>query len=110
MRLQAVISNLEKSWTALARIVNGRLSFGNNTLAKDPSQNLDGAWITFTPVAGTGDIILTHNLGRIPVGYIVMQEVNTFAVVRNGTTPWTKTTLSVETSGGAGGSVTVFVV
>ena len=75
MRLRAQLEkNLHKAWSELARVFNGHVSFGNNTEAKDPSQNIDGVWLNFVTPTPDTDFTVDHNLGRLPVGYIVMTK------------------------------------
>lgn len=67
----AFYKGFKRVWEQAARIVNGGISFGAGT-TKD---NIDGVWVT---VANTGaantNFVVTHNLGRIPVGYWLMQK------------------------------------
>ena len=71
--------NLKQAWTALlhiwqqtAKIVNNHISFGSPATNPD---NIDGKWVPFnTGVTPNTDFTVTHNLGRLPVGYLVMNK------------------------------------
>ena len=55
----------------LAFIVNGHVGFGDGT----NHDNIDGAWVTaMTPLVVNTDFVVVHNLGRIPVGCLVMAK------------------------------------
>ena len=58
---------LRNVWEKAARVINGLLSFGDGT---NPD-NVDGIWANVVlPPAGT-DFVITHNLLRVPAGYLV---------------------------------------
>jgi hypothetical protein len=69
---QSFASMLAKMWRNLiSTVINGHLGFGDGTLR----DNIDGTWASVTaPVAPNTDFTITHNLGRVPVGYWVMQK------------------------------------
>jgi hypothetical protein len=63
----------------MSRVIDGRLSFGNAAPAvdvpyKDLSQNLDGVWVEHVTTGPNTDMTITHSLGRIPQGYLVMSK------------------------------------
>ena len=64
-------SSLSLAWQALFQVLNGKISFGDS----HGSDNIDGVMITaaFT-VGANSDQTFTHNLGRVPVGYIVLSK------------------------------------
>lgn len=63
---------LNNYWTRLAKVVNMHISFGNPTSGSD---NVDGVWASVvTPGVANTDFTITHNLGRVPVGYIPMTK------------------------------------
>jgi hypothetical protein len=102
--LSQIQTAIQKIWQQAAKAVNGNISFGNSTSG---SANIAGKWIPFTTVTGS-DIILTHNLGYLPTGYIVMSKSG-FCDFHDGTTPWTITTISIQASV-AGVTGWVFVI
>ena len=57
---------------------------------------LDAEFISYTTnaTANTEDAI-SHNLGRVPVGYIVVKNGNG-GVIYNGSTAWTNTTIYLK--------------
>jgi len=55
----------------LVGIVNGRISFGDGDLP----DNIDGVWVeATTPTPADTNFTVVHNLGRLPVGYIVVKK------------------------------------
>lgn len=64
---------LRKLYEQLARVINGGVSFGDS--ANSLSDNIDGIWSSTTTagVANT-DFTVTHNLGRVPSGWIVAMQ------------------------------------
>src|SRR6266478_6698903 len=62
---------LQKSWRNLTTLINNKIGFGDGTL----HDNIDGVWANVVaPVGANTDFTITHNLGRVPVGYWVMQK------------------------------------
>src|SRR5205823_11447248 len=67
----ALAQDLETIWQRVSKLLNGGISFGNGT----QSDNVDGVWANIvTPGVADTDFTLTHNLGRVPVGYIVKSK------------------------------------
>ena len=55
----------------IANILNGQVWFGDGTNL----DNMRGRWInTTTPVAANTDFTVAHNLGRVPVGWLVFSQ------------------------------------
>lgn len=90
-----VTSNLEKTgnvfdriavlWRELARAFNGLISFGDGT-NKD---NIDCVWANGTSPGGANtEFSVTHDLGRVPVGYILVKSDKS-ANIYDGPTAWT---------------------
>lgn len=67
-RLPRFARMLQTLWQHLAFVVNGQIGFGDGT----NSDNINGVWVPATFGLANTDLTLTHNLGRIPVGYITM--------------------------------------
>lgn len=62
---------IQKMWRNLSLIINGQINFGDGT----SRNNIDGVWANVVaPAAPNTDFVVTHNLGRIPVGYWVMEK------------------------------------
>lgn len=85
-------------------VINGHIGFGDGTLR----DNLDGAWATTTFALANTDVTLTHNLGRVPVGYIVMTKSQA-GDVYTGSIASTKTQITLRCSV-AGTTVSLFIV
>lgn len=69
--LEQGVKGLDNTYSLLARVLNGNLGFGDGT----NRDNLDGVWASpVTPGAPNTDFTITHNLGRVPVGYFVMSK------------------------------------
>lgn len=87
------------------RAINGRLDFGSpQGQSKGTTGNIDGTWpgtlaggytITTPGVANT-EFIVTHNLGRIPVGYDVRSIDAAAHVYDSNKNLWTKTTMRLK--------------
>ena len=73
-------------WEEIARVINGRLGFGNPTDGRD---NIDGEWGTITS-PGTPDVefSLAHNLERTPVGWLTV-SIDKAGIIYKGGTAWT---------------------
>lgn len=63
-----MIKNIYQNFT---QAFNGNIGFGDGTNA----DNINGSWINVVaPVAPNTDFTVNHNLGRLPVGYWIMQK------------------------------------
>lgn len=58
---------LRNVWEKAARVINGLLSFGDGV----ETDNVSGAWANVTLPAANTDFTITHNLQRVPAGYVV---------------------------------------
>lgn len=61
---------LQRLYQQLARLVNGGLTFGDGT----SPDNLSVFYSTQTPAVAGVDFTLTHNLGRVPAGYLAIEK------------------------------------
>lgn len=62
---------LQKSWRNLTTLINSHLGFGDGVKA----DNIDGVWANVVaPAAPNTDFTITHNLGRLPVGYWILYK------------------------------------
>jgi hypothetical protein len=93
----------------LARILSGNVSYGSATVNTDLSKNINGCW-ALVANSGTANTTfsVTHELGRIPIGFHVMRN-NTAGVVFDSGTAWTATTISLKCSA-ANATLTLFLV
>ena len=92
---------LLRLWQNWAFILNGGLSFGNGVLA----DNISGAGVSLNTGAGNVDVTLTHNLQRIPVGYLPMTK-SAASDIYTGSVGATKTQITLR---GSVGGVTVLL-
>lgn len=94
-----------RSWQLLTQVVNGQISFGDGS----KPDNINGVW---SFVADTGlanvDFVVTHNLGRIPVGYLTMTS-SIATDIYTGSVASTKTQLTLRSSS-AHASLTLFII
>jgi hypothetical protein len=94
-----------RAWQLLTTVINGQVSFGNGVA----SDNISGVWAT---VADTGaantDFTITHNLGRIPVGYLVMTS-SIATDIYTGSVAATKTQITLRSSA-AHAAITLFIL
>jgi hypothetical protein len=87
---------LRKLYEQLARVMNGGISFGDS--AQSLSDNIDGVWLsTTTPAGADTNFTLTHNLGRLPNGWIVAMQ-NKAGSVYLGSVAATTTQLTLRCS------------
>jgi hypothetical protein len=72
-------------WSSFQRALNGNLTFGDGT----DYDNIKGKWATFVSSA-TPDLEFsyTHDLGAVPVGYLIMSS-DKAGVLYRGSTTWT---------------------
>lgn len=86
---------LNNIWEQIVRAVNGKIWFGS--VANGPD-NIDGTTLeqADTGAANTA-FSLTHNLGRIPVGFIVVYA-DLATSIYDGGVAWTSTTISLKSS------------
>jgi len=94
---------LQKIYRNLANVINGNLGFGDGTNA----DNISGVWQTVTFAVANADQTITHNLGRIPVGYIVMTK-NQVGDVYTGSIVATKTQITLRCTTTA--TVSLFII
>jgi len=86
------IQMLKNIYNNLAQAINGNLTFGDGTFA----DNMLNAWVnTTTPATPNTDFTVTHNLGKIPAGYIVMEKDRAVDVY-TGSVPATDTQLTLR--------------
>jgi hypothetical protein len=80
---------LDNFITEVRSILNGGLLFSDNFSMK---------MVTFTSNVSSGaEDEITHNLGKVPTGYIIYSQDNA-AFLYNGTTSWTTTKIYLKSS------------
>jgi len=96
---------IRKLYEQMARIINGQINFGNGTTR----DNIDGEWAsTTTPSVPNTDFTLTHNLMRVPVGFIIMNQ-SAAGIIYKGSKPWTTTSITLKCNT-ASDIISIFVV
>lgn len=103
--LEAVTKWITNLVVRLRRTVDGHLGFGDGV---DPD-NMFGVWITYTTnaVANTEDAV-THNLGVVPVGYLVFSQDKAGSLYKSGSA-WTTSQIFLKCSA-ASTTVLIFIM
>jgi hypothetical protein len=92
-------------WSELARVVNGRIDFGSpQGQAIKATGNIDGVWpgtlvngyMITTPGVANTEFTVTHNLGRVPVGYDVKSKDKAANIYDSRKTQWTATQMFLK--------------
>lgn len=78
----------------LKNVVNGRIQFGTTD---GKNRNVDGQMVSATFGAANTDLTIIHNLGAIPVGYLVFRNSNG-GVIYDGSVAFTKTTITLRST------------
>lgn len=103
--IQSSDSALRKLWEQLARVINYHIGFGDGVNA----DNVDGVWVTaVTPGTPNTNFTVTHNLGRVPVGYIPMSKTAATDIY-TGSVAATTTQLTLKATI-AGVTVNLFII
>lgn len=83
---------LNKLYQQMARVINGQLGFGDGSQL----DNMAGAWANVTSSVATGtEFAITHNLGYVPIGYLVFTQ-NKPASFYLGSSAWTTTQIFLK--------------
>jgi hypothetical protein len=94
---------LLKIWQNACFIWNGGISFGDGS----KTDNISGVWVTVTFAVANVDQTVTHNLGRVPVGYLAMTK-SAACDVYTGSVAATKTQITLR--GTTTSTVVLFIV
>jgi len=106
--------SLRQTYEQVAKIINGKLSLGqtsaqlNNTTV--PADNMDAisALVNVTVAANT-DFVVTHNLNRIPSGWLVVGKAAP-GDIYNGVTAWTPTQIYFRSTLAIAGTLIKFLI
>lgn len=102
---EAFTTAIQKLLDTLPRVLNGQISFGDGATA----DNIKGEWKTVTSHATGGtEFAVTHTLGVVPVGFLLVVPPAS-GTVNKGTTSWTTTNLYLNCSANAQ-TITIFVL
>jgi hypothetical protein len=101
--LKTFVSMLRQNYINLTKVINGSVGYGDGT----NSDNISGNWATATPPNANVDFVVTHNLGRVPVGYHVMSK-SASTDIYTGSVGGTKTQITLRSTV-AGVTVKLFI-
>lgn len=91
---------IDKDLGTLFSCLQGRVRFGQGTPNND-GENIAGRFITIvTNAISNTESTFTHNMGSIPVGYLILGQDkagNLYQLSKTGTA-WTSTTISLKCS------------
>jgi hypothetical protein len=106
LTVNSLIAILQTAWKNLVSLViNGHIGFGDGS----KSDNIDGVWVSIsTPGSINTDFTVTHNLGRVPVGYLAMTK-SAACDLYNGSIAWTSTQMTLRATT-AGVTINLFVI
>ena len=102
--LHRIYIDLGKQLQKIEEILNGRLTFGDFT----GPDNVMGVWKLVSGAGAGAEFPVLHNLGVVPMGFILMVPP-VAGVVNRGATVWNKTQLFL-TCTVASQTFTIFVV
>ena len=81
------------AWEQLTREINGLIGFGTPT---EGLENMRGAWYEgVTPGTADTDFTITHNLGYIPVGWLVF-SIDKAGILYKGSVAWTPSDITLK--------------
>lgn len=94
------IKNYDTDFNTVINCLQGRVRFGPGT-SGNHGENIDGTFLQITTngVANT-ESTFTHNMGSIPIGYIVLWQDKAGSLYQGPTTgtAWTSTAISLKCS------------
>lgn len=99
---------INKDLRNLFLLAQGRIRFGTGTDG-DRGENISGEWqvVSDTGVADT-EFAVSHNLGAVPIGYLVM-KISNGGVIYDSGTAWTSSVIYLKSSA-ANSAVTLFLI
>lgn len=107
-RVTNYLDSIDTDITTLFLAMQGRIAFGSGGDGVR-GENISGEFqvVTDTGSADT-EFTVTHNLGAVPIGYIVMKNSKS-GNVYSGTTAWTSSTIYLKHSS-ANANITIFLI
>lgn len=94
------IRRVDDDFKSIFTCLQGRVRFGNGNTGSN-GENIDGKFLTIT-TNGTADTesTFTHNMGSVPVGYIILWQDKAGSIYQGPTTgtSWTNNTISLKGS------------
>lgn len=89
----------------IKNVVNGKIQLGD---LEGNNKNLFGTMIQITFVVANTDVEINHELGVVPVGYLVIQNENG-GVIYNGLSTWNKENIYLRSTT-PNNNVSVFIL
>ena len=107
-KINDFLGNIDMDLKSLFLALQGRVRFGSG-VDGDSGENISGEFqvISDTGIANA-EFSVSHTLGSIPVGYLVL-KINNAGVVYDSGTVWTKTNAYFKSSA-ANSNVTLFLL
>lgn len=98
---------LKQLYDMVARVINGNVEFGNPTSGPI---NINGVWATVVaPAAANSDFVVTHNLGRAAVAYLICTKDRACDVYTSPTANSSPSTKIILRASVASASLTLFL-
>ena len=101
------VRRLDQDISQLSVALQGRIRFGTGTDG-DRGENIAGEFQVVTTAGADTEFAITHTLGAVPIGYIVLKQDKAASIYDSGTT-WTNTTLYLKASA-ASVTLTLFLL
>lgn len=77
----------------ISTIINGGISLGDGTKA----DNVNLIWFSTTTPGADVEFVISHKLGRVPVGWLILKQDKAGSVYASAT-PWTTTNIYLKCS------------
>jgi hypothetical protein len=94
--LESNMRRLEQDLSQIFEAFKGRVRFGTGADG-DRGENISGEFQVVTTSTANTAFSVTHSLGAVPIGFLVINN-NTKGVVYDSGTAWTDTTISLKCS------------
>lgn len=96
---------ISSMWNKLIQVVNYKISYSDpQSQAKGITGNIDGVWpgtlaagyTVTTPGSANTEFTVTHNLGRVPVGYDIKSKDRAGQIYDSRKASWTNTQMFLK--------------
>lgn len=98
---------LEQDLSQLFLFAQGRVRFGSASDA-DRGENISGEFKVVTTASADTEFSVNHNLGAVPIGYLIA-KINKGGVVYDSGTAWTDSKIYLKCSA-ASATITLFLL
>ena len=95
----------DKKWNFVAQFLDNIKELLNSGLRF--SDNFDARIVSATFTAANTDLSVSHSLGRVPTGYVVL-SLSASMIVYTGASAWTSSTISLKASAAGTASLLLF--